>query len=463
VTALLRSEPAIENFGVFYGGTGPRFYYNVTPKEPAAYLAQVLVNTRDQHDVLPLLARLRPRFDALVPGARIIAKQLEQGPPLDFPIQLQVSGPDLDGLRRIADQYAAVLRRHGGYKVHDDLGQRLPTLRIDVDQERANTLGIDNQRVGALAAVAFGATRVTDLREGDHLVPVNLRLRPDEITEADRIRAMYVESARGGMIPLESFANVSIAPAYATVPHVRQLRTVTIRSLAPVGVLPATVLANARAELDQIPLPEGYTAGLAGEAKELHKTQTEMTAVFGISLAAIFLAIVVQFGSVMKSFVVMATVPLGAIGAFAGIVLFRTNLGFMAFLAIVSLAGVIVSHIIVLSDFIEEARAGGMPLRQALVHAGLVRLRPVIVTVLSTVCGLIPLARNGGELWRPLTAVHIVGLLSATALTLIVLPVVYLIFAEKLHWIRDDEVADATVRVDAEPAVPVAEPAGITP
>lgn len=436
VAALLQQHAQVDNFGVFYGGTAPRFYYNISPKEPAAYLSQFVINTHDMHDVVPLLAKLRQEIDAQVPGARILARQLEQGPPVDYPIQIEINGPELDVLRGLADQYADVIRKHGGYKAHDDLGQRLPTLRIDIDQDRANTLGIDNQRVGSLAAVAFGASRVTDLREGDHLVPVNLRLRPDEITEADKIRSTYVESSRGGMIPLESFAKLRVESAYATIPHVSQLRTVTVKSMSPVGVLPASILKAAQPDLQKIVLPAGYSASFAGEQKELQKTQKEMGMVFGISLAAIFMAIVLQFGSVAKSLVVMATVPLGMIGAFVGIVLFQTNMGFMAFLAIVSLAGVIVSHIIVLSDFIEEARAEGMPLRQALVHAGLVRLRPVIVTVLSTVCGLIPLAEKGGELWRPLTAVHIVGLLCATVLTLIVLPVIYLLFTEKLKWIR---------------------------
>jgi len=155
-----------------------------------------------------------------------------------------------------------------------------------------------------------------------------------------------------------------------------------------------------------------------------------------VSLAAIFLAIVVQF-------------PLGGEGAGGDghraaravrrlhrLTLFHTTLGFMALLAIVSLAGVIVSHIIVLSDFIEEARAEGMPLREALVHAGLVRLRPVIVTVALHGVRSHSLAVEGGELWHPLTAVHIVGLLCATGLTLVVLPVIYLLFAEKLKWIK---------------------------
>jgi len=436
VAQFLRRYDRIDNFGVFYGGTAPRFYYNVRPKEAAPYLAQILINTRSNDDVVPMMADIRSRIDPVAPGARVVARQLEQGPPVDFPIQLRFAGPELDGLRDLAAQASRILRKHGAYKVFDDLGDPLPTLRLDIDQERANTLGVDNLRVGALTLSAFGSARITELREGDHLIPVVIRLQTSEKREADQLRSLYVESARGTLIPLESFARIEVAPAFATIPRFNQLRTVTVNAMAPVDVLPSAILKSARAELSAIPLPSGYSLTFAGEDKELKESRSEMGLVMIVSLAAIFLAIVVQFRSVSKSLAVMVTVPLGLFGAFIGLALFQTTLGFIALIAIVSLAGVIVSHIIVLSDFIEEAREEGMPLREALVHAGLVRLRPVIVTVLCTVCGLVPLAIEGGLLWRPLTAVHIVGLLFATCLTLVVLPVVYLILAEKLRWIR---------------------------
>lgn len=435
VAALVAAEEEVENIGVFYGGTAPRFYYNVEPKEPGSFLAQLIVNTRT-HEIVPLLARLRARIDREISGARVVPKQLEQGVAIDNPIQVRLAGPDLDVLRGLADQVGAILRAQGGYKVTDDLGQRLPTLQIDIDQDRANTLGVDNRAVGMVTAAAFFLAPVTQLREGDHLVPVNFRLRRDEIADADRLRSLYVPSARNGLVPLTNFATISIRPDYATVPHYQQLRTVTVKSFAPVGTLPASILAKCKPAIAKLALPTGYTLSYAGEDKELAKSQKDMGTVFVISLASIFVAIVLQFGSVPKAGTVMVTVPLGAIGAFAGIVLFRTNFGFVALIALVSLAGLVVSHIIVLSDYIEESRAQGMPLRQALVHAGLVRLRPVIVTVLAAVCGLIPLALHGGELWRPLTAVHIVGLTCATLVTLVVLPVFYLVFSEKLKWIK---------------------------
>jgi multidrug efflux pump subunit AcrB len=156
----------------------------------------------------------------------------------------------------------------------------------------------------------------------------------------------------------------------------------------------------------------------------------------GTTIILIALAMVVQFNSVSKAVVVLLTVPLGLIGAFVGLALTHSPLGFMALLGIVSLAGVIVSHIIVLSDFIEEARAEGVPLEQALIQAGLVRLRAVLVTVLATVGGLLPLFLTGGALWHPLTAVHIFGLLLATLLTLVLLPVLYFVFCARLKWIK---------------------------
>jgi multidrug efflux pump subunit AcrB len=436
VVALLSKHEEIESAAVFTGGTAPRFYYNVAPKEPANYLAQILINTRRAGDVPGLLVNLRTELDRRVAGARCVVKQLEQGPAVDEPIQVRVSGDDLDELRRLSGQVAAVLRAAGGYQVHDDLGPRMPNLKIDIDQDRANSLGLGNEQIGLVAQAAFAGLKVTELREDDRLIPVVIRLRVEDRNEAEKIRALYVQTANRKGIPLESFATLKLQPEFVTIPHYQQLRAVTVKSFAPFGELPASVLSRARHELANLKLPPGYHLSFAGEDKELRQNRKEMGLVMMVSLALITLAMVIQFNSVMKSLVVMLTVPLGMIGAFAGLLITGSPLGFTALLAIVSLAGVMVSHIIVLSDFIEEARAGGMPLQEALVHAGLARLRPVLVTVFATVGGLIPLFLTGGALWHPLTAVHIFGLLLATVLTLVVLPVLYYVFCAKCKLIK---------------------------
>jgi multidrug efflux pump subunit AcrB len=436
VMSILKQHDEIVSAGLFSGGTAPRFYYNIEPSPPANNLAQVLINTRTQDDVPPLLVKLRTELDNAIVGARCIVKQLEQGPPIGAPIQIRFSGENLDVLRGLADQAAAAIRAAGGYHVFDNLGFRTPNISIDIDQDRANSLGITNQQIGQISQTAFGGIRITELREGNHVIPVVVRLRIEERNEAEKIRGLYVHSATNQPVPFASFADIKVAPEFTLIPHYNQLRAVTVNSYAPAGELSSAILARARPALDAIKLPPGYNLEFAGEDKELKKGQADMGGVMLMSIILIALAMVLQFNSVPKAVVVLLTVPLGLIGAFVGLALTHSPLGFMALLGIVSLAGVIVSHIIVLSDFIEEARAEGIPLEQALVQAGLVRLRAVLVTVLATVGGLFPLFLSGGALWHPLTAVHICGLLLATILTLVLLPVLYFVFCARLKWIK---------------------------
>jgi multidrug efflux pump subunit AcrB len=433
---LIKRHEEVVSAAVFTGGTAPRFYYNVEPKEPANYLAQILINTRDDKDVAGLLIKLREELDHSVPGVRCVVKQLEQGPPVKEPIQIRLSGDNLDKLRQLADLAAAELRAAGGYHVFDDLGLRMPNIQIDIDQDRANSLGLNNQQIGGVAQSSFTGLKLSELREGDRLIPILARGRIEERSEAEKIRGLYAPTPDGKSVPFESFSTIKVQPEFVTIPHYNQLRTVTVKAYATFGELPSQILDRARPGLAKIHLEPGYEMKFAGEDEELRKNRAEMTLVMEMSLALICMTMVLQFKSVIKSLVVMLTVPLGLIGALLGLAVTHSPLGFMALLAMVSLAGVMVSHIIVLSDFIEHARAKGLPLEQALVQAGLARLRPVLVTVLATVGGLIPLFLTGGALWHPLTAVHIFGLLLATVMTLVMLPTLYYVFCAKLKFIK---------------------------
>jgi multidrug efflux pump subunit AcrB len=436
VVGVIKSHDEVSSAAVFSGGTAPRFYYNVEPKEPANFLAQVIINTRRADEVTGLLIKLRQELDKSVPGVRCVVKQLEQGPPVKEPIQIRISGENLDHLRQLADEAKAVLREAGGYHVFDDLGLRMPNIQVEIDQDRANSLGLNNKQIGEVAQASFTGLKVTELREGDRLIPVLIRGRIEDRSEAEKIRGLYVQGPGGKSVPFESFATLKTQPEFVTIPHYNQLRTVTVKAYAPFGELPSQILDRARPGLAEIRLDPGYEIKFAGEDEELRKNRAEMGLVMQVSLALIAMTMVLQFRSVIKSVVVMLTVPLGLIGALLGLAVTGSPFGFMALLAIVSLAGVMVSHIIVLSDFIEHARAQGLPLEEALVQAGLARLRPVLVTVLATVGGLIPLFLTGGALWHPLTAVHIVGLLLATVLTLVMLPTLYYVFCAKLKLIK---------------------------
>jgi multidrug efflux pump subunit AcrB len=233
-------------------------------------------------------------------------------------------------------------------------------------------------------------------------------------------------------------ARFSLNEDEPVISHINGRRSITVKAFPHFGELASRTLDRARPAIAKIPRSEGRDIVFAGEERELKNSQREMGKVLVVSLTLITLTMLIQFRSLVKALVVMLTVPLGLIGAFVGLATVHASFGFMALLGIVSLAGVIVSHIIVLSDFIEEERSAGVPLQQALVQAGLVRLRAVLATVFATVGGLVPLALSGGSLWQPLTSVHIFGLLFATLLTLVVLPVLYCFFCVRLKWIKWD-------------------------
>jgi multidrug efflux pump subunit AcrB len=183
-------------------------------------------------------------------------------------------------------------------------------------------------------------------------------------------------------------------------------------------------------------LPVGYKMEIGGEEEERIKGFREVTAVLAVSVVLIFIALVVQFRSAFKPLIVFAAIPYGVVGAFAGLAVMDSPFGFIAFLGITSLIGVIVSHVIVLFDFIEEAREEGQPLKEALLDAGIMRLRPVLITVGATVIALFPLALHGGPLWEPLCYAQIGGLTFATFITLLLVPVIYAIFVMDLKLVK---------------------------
>lgn len=435
VSAAIAMEGMVNHATIVAGAGMPMFYYNLLPREPGERVAQVLINTHSADDVPALLVKLRAHLDKEVKEARCIVKQLQQGPAMDAPIQVQITGDDLDVLQAKASEAGRLLENAGAYKVHNDFGPRIATPRVTL-KELGVTRGI---RVSDLARDAWDAKKginITHLRDHEGLLPVVLRLPERPLTDPDIWKDVLVKDAMGQLVAFDEAATVSTNEDYAVISHLNRQRSVTVKAFAPFGELASSTLDRAKSGLSQMKLPAGGTMSFAGEERELKNSQREMGRVIAISLALIALAMLVQFRSFMKSLVVMLTVPLGLTGAFVGLAALHASFGFMALLAIVSLAGVIVSHIIVLSDFVEEARAEGLPVKEALEQAGLVRLRAVLATVFATVCALVPLAASGGQLWQPLTAVHIFGLLFATFLTLLVLPVLYCLFALKLRWIR---------------------------
>jgi multidrug efflux pump subunit AcrB len=290
--------------------------------------------------------------------------------------------------------------------------------------------GITNLDVAAASAAAMSGNPVATLRDGDKQIPVVAQLRMQERAQLGDIQNLYVYSLQGPQkVPLREVSRIDYSLRDEVIHRRNQFRTITVSAAPAEGVLSSEVMAEARPKLLELTrtMPPGYRLEIGGEEEKQVQGFGDLAVVLAVSVACIFLALVFQFKNAIKPFIVFAAVPYGTVGALIALWIMGAPFGFMGFLGVISLVGVIVSHIIVLFDFIEEKRHEGTPFEQAVLDAGVMRLRPVMITVAATVIALFPLALHGGPLWEPLCYAQIGGLVVATFITLLLVPVIYAI------------------------------------
>jgi multidrug efflux pump subunit AcrB len=444
VEAIVRrvAGAKLKSLTTFVGGGGPRFWFAVAPEQSQLNYAQILIEVYDKHDTRDLIAPLQAALDAEVPGARVDVLQLEVGPPVGTPVAVRIAGEDIATLRALAAEAARILRDVPiATRVRDNWGPESFSVRLDTDPERANLSGLTHADVAYTSIAAMNGTALTTLREGATRIPIVARLRMEERASLSDIRSMYVYAASGPeKLPLEAVSSMAYGLQSEKLQRRNQFRTVTVSAFPTGDHLPSDVLAAALPRIDALKrsLPPGYTLEIGGEHEEQVKGFGHMAVVMAISVILIFLALVFQFRHAVKPFIVFAAIPYGICGALATLWIAGAPFGFMAFLGVASLIGVIVSHIIVLFDFIEEMREQGKPLEESLLDAGIMRLRPVLITVAATVIALFPLAAHGGPLWEPMCFAQIGGLTAATVVTLLVVPVLYATFVLDLKIVAWD-------------------------
>jgi multidrug efflux pump subunit AcrB len=444
----------LRSLTTFVGGGGPRFWFSVSPEQQQLNYAQIIVEVTDKHETGHLVAPLQEALSAKIPEARIDVRQLESGKAVGLPVAIRISGDDAATLRAKAEQVMNIFRSiPEAARPRDDWGDESFSVKLQTDPDRANLTGITNLDVAAASATALSGYSVTTLREGDKQIPVVAKLRMEERARLDDINNLYVYSSTGTeRVPLRQVSTVSYQMQTEKLRRRNQFRTITVSASPVEGVLASEVMAAARPKLEEFAksLPPGYRMEIGGEEETQVASFRDLIIVLGISVAAIFLTLVLQFRNAIKPIIVFAAVPYGTVGALAVLWLMGSPFGFMAFLGIISLVGVIVSHIIVLFDFIEEKHAEGEPLQEALLDAGIVRLRPVLITVGATVIALFPLAMHGGPLWEPMCYAQIGGLIAATFITLLLVPVIYSIFVLDLKLIKWDK-AEGTEQSEPDP------------
>jgi len=430
----------LQSLTTFIGGGGPRFWLSASPEQSQQNYAQILMEVKDKHDTNHMVEPLQHALSERIPGARVDVRLLEVGSAVGIPVAIRISGEDIPTLRGLAADVSTILRDiPSAARVRDNWGPESFAVRLKTDPERANLSGLTNIEIAASSATAMNGSRMTVLREGDKQIPVVARMRMEERGQLSDISNLYVYSSNGRhKVPLEAVTTVDYGMQTEKLQRRNQFRTVTISSFTANNVLPSQVLNEAMPKLRALEarMPPGYRMEIGGEYEEQTKGFKNLAVVMLISVTMIFLTLVIQFRHAVKPFIVFAAIPFGVMGALMSLWIMGTPFGFMAFLGVASLIGVIVSHIIVLFDFIEEMHAEGKPLEEALLDAGIVRLRPVLITVAATVIALFPLAAHGGPLWEPMCYTQIGGLTVATFVTLLVVPVLYATFVLDLKLVK---------------------------
>lgn len=427
VEEIVTAQTGVRSLISYVGQGGPRFYYNVSPEAPAANYAQIVVNTRSIADTKRLVVVVQRAANETIAEARVTARTLEQGPPVGAPIAVRLAGQDVPTLRRLAAQVKGILNETpGASSVHDSFGEIPLGLKVSVNEDRAALLGLSSGDIAEWTRLAFSGQTVSFLRDNDKEIPIDLRLDLSERTGAASLLDLYLPAANGaGSVPLRQVATVSLEGQDGRIVRRNGVRTLTVSAFGDGVRLPSDILADARARLDKLTLPAGITLGYGGEQEEVGKSFAEMLLIFGLSIAANLLIIVCEFNAFRIALAVMAAVPFGITGAIAGLFLSGQPFGFMAFLGITSLGGVVTNHAIVLFEYALAEQRNGRDLSSALVVAGRSRLRPILLTVVLSIGGLIPQAVNGGNLWPPMAWALIAGLSGSLVLTLVVVPSVY--------------------------------------
>jgi multidrug efflux pump subunit AcrB len=371
-------------------------------------------------------ARLEQALAEEFPGVVGRVYPLELGPPVGWPIQYRVSGPDPDQVRAIAFKVAEQIGSiAGAWNVNYNWMQPARTIRIRVDQDQARLLGLSSEALAqALNSVVSGVT-ATQVRSGIYLVVVLVRASAEQRMSLTTIRTLQVPLPNGRTVPLSQFTSIEYGQEYPIVWRRDRLPTVTVQADTEPGVQAATVVQDLTSKMMALnaSLPTGYHIDVGGTVEESDKGQTSVIAAMPLMLILILTVLMIQLQSFSRLFLVLSVAPLGLVGIVAALLLSEKPLGFVALLGVLALTGMIARNSVILIDQIETEKAHGRHPWDAVVEATIHRFRPILLTAAAAILGMIPIAPT--IFWGPMAYAIMGGLAVATLLTLVFLPALY--------------------------------------
>ena len=424
--ALMRKEQNVESVTMFIGSGAPRFYLPLDQILPQTNVAQAIVMPTSLEARAGVRQHVIGLLKSQFPQLRGRVKLLPNGPPVQYPVQFRVMGPDMGGVRKIADQVKAImLANPNTVGVNDNWNENVKVLRLDIDQDKARALGVSTGSISQVTQTVLSGAPIAQYRDGDKLLDIVMRPQADERNTLDALQRVQVPTASGRTVPLTQVARVGFAWEPGVIWRENRDYGITVQSDVVDGVQGPTVTAQVNPLLDKIraDLPPDYQIKIAGAEEESANAGASIAAQLPLCIFIIFTLLMLQLHSFSRSVMVFLTGPLGLIGAAATLLLLRAPMGFVAQLGITALIGMIIRNSVILVDQIEQDVAAGVPTWTAIVEAAVRRFRPIILTAAAAVLAMIPLSRS--VFWGPMAAAIMGGLIIATVLTLLFLPALY--------------------------------------
>lgn len=428
---IVSQQHGVKSVMTNVGRDNPQVYYNVIPRNENAGVAQLFV-TLDEYDkhTPAMFDTLRARF-AAYPNARIEVREFENGPPIDAPVAIRLTGPDLDTLRTLAARVERVITATPGTMYVDNPVRLARTdLKVDVDQHKAGMFGIPAIEVDRTIRLGIAGLSAGVYRDGSgEEYPIRVRLPHRGMPTVEALDRVYVASLTGATVPLRQVADVRFASSPPRIAHYEQQRAVTVTSHVRSGFNTDRVTRTVLDELAGTKMPDGYRWTAAGEIESREESFGGVGGAVIVATFMILAILVLEFRTFRSTLIVASVIPLGLVGGIAALWITGNTLSFTATIGFVALIGIEIKTSILLVDFTNQLREEGMELVDAIQRAGEIRFVPIVLTTLTAIGGLLPLALEGSSLYSPLAWVIIGGLISSTILARLVTPVMYKLLA----------------------------------
>ncbi len=424
--SFVRKQPNVESITSYVGTGSPRFYLPLDQIFPQSNVSQFVVLPTSAAHRQELLVKIEKVFREEFPEVRGRVKLLPNGPPVPYPVQFQVAGPDIGVVRGVADQVKDVLRANpNAVGVNDNWNESVKVLRLDLDQDKLRALGVTSQSVRRAVNTVLSGTTVGQFRETNELIDIVVRQPVEERSTITVLRDTNIPTASGRSVTLGQVARVEFVWEPGVIWREGREWAIMVQSDVVAGIQGPTVSGQVNEKLADIRarLPAGYRVTLEGAAADSSEAEASITANVPLVLFIVFTLLMLQLHSFSRSLLVFLTGPLGVAGAAMALLLLGRPFGFVANLGVIALFGMIIRNSVILVDQIEQDIKGGAEAWDAIVEAAVRRCRPILLTAAAAALAMIPLSRS--VFWGPMAVAIMGGLLVATALTLLFLPALY--------------------------------------